>query len=77
MISLAIVPFSQNAFNPKLTVSDHIYLTIRGNNLNYDIKEIDDLMCRLGLIRSFRLLSLYAIWRTKQRLILLLSVIKT
>lgn len=69
--------FSQNAFNPKLTVLEHIHLTIRGNNLKYDIKEIDDLMYRLGL--DLPLLNHYPYMLSggqKQRLILLLSVIK-
>ena len=69
--------FSQNAFNPKLTVLEHIQLTIRGNNLKYDIKEIDDLMYRLGL--DLNLLNYYPYMLSggqKQRLILLLSVIK-
>lgn len=69
--------FSQNAFNPKLTVMEHIELTIKGNGLEYKEEGIQGLMDGLGL--DSRLLASYPYMLSggqKQRFILLLSMLK-
>lgn len=69
--------FSQNAFNPKLSVLDHIHLTLKGNGLKYNAGEVADLMRRLALDPA--LLKHYPYMLSggqKQRLILFLSILK-
>lgn len=69
--------FSQNAFNPKLSVLEHIHLTLKGNGLKYNPGEVADLMNRLALDPV--LLKYYPYMLSggqKQRLILLVSILK-
>ncbi|MFA5523223.1 MAG: ATP-binding cassette domain-containing protein [Tissierellales bacterium] len=69
--------FSQNALNPKLSVLEHIRLTLKGNGLKYNPGEIADLMDRLALDPI--LLDYYPYMLSggqKQRLILLFSILK-
>ncbi len=69
--------FSQNAFNPKLSVLEHIHLTLKGNGLKYNEGEIANLMEKLGLDPI--LLKYYPYMLSggqKQRLILLISILK-
>lgn len=69
--------FSQNAFNPKLSVMEHIHLTLKGNGLQYNTEEIGVLMERLALEPI--LLNYYPYMLSggqKQRLILLISIFK-
>ncbi|WIV12338.1 ATP-binding cassette domain-containing protein [Proteiniborus sp. MB09-C3] len=69
--------FSQNAFNPKLSVLEHIHLTLKGNGLKYNEREIANLMERLELDPI--LLKYYPYMLSggqKQRLILLISILK-
>jgi len=69
--------FSQNAFNPKISVTEHIRLTLKGNGLKYNIDEVTALMERLGL--NSNLLNYFPHMLSggqKQRLILLMAVLK-
>lgn len=69
--------FSQDALNPKLTVSEHIRLTLRGNKLSCDEAEINYILDELSL--GSNLLNSYPYMLSggqKQRVVILLSVIK-
>ncbi len=69
--------FSQDALNPKLTVSEHIQLTLRGNKLSSDDAEINHMLSELSLENN--ILDSYPFMLSggqKQRVVILLSVIK-
>lgn len=69
--------FSQNALNPKLSVKEHIFLTLKGNKLNYDENNIYDIFSNLLL--NIDLLYYYPYMLSggqKQRIVIMLSVIK-
>ncbi len=67
--------FSQNALNPKLTMLQHLQLTLKGNGLPYDKEEFEELLDRLRLPTT--LLDRYPAMMSggqKQRFVLLLCV---
>lgn len=69
--------FSQDALNPKITVNKHIQLTLKGNKLNYDEKNIFNIFNDLSL--DIELLNYYPYMLSggqKQRISIMLSVIK-
>ncbi len=69
--------FSQDALNPKLTVSKHIHLTLKGNNLSIDETEINHMLNELSLEKN--ILNSYPYMLSggqKQRVVILLGVIK-
>lgn len=69
--------FSQDALNPKMTINEHIQLTLDGNNLNYNKSEINNMFKDLSLEKD--LLNYYPYMLSggqKQRIVIMLSVIK-
>lgn len=69
--------FSQDALNPKITVNDHIKLTLKGNKLNYDEKRVFNIFN--DLLLDIELLNYYPYMLSggqKQRIAIMLSVIK-
>jgi peptide/nickel transport system ATP-binding protein len=69
--------FSQDSLNPKITVNEHIQLTLKGNKLNYDKKKIFNIFN--DLLLDIELLTYYPYMLSggqKQRIAIMLSVIK-
>lgn len=69
--------FSQNALNPKLTMLQHLQLTLKGNGLAFDQALVDDLLRQLKLTDA--LLDRYPETLSggqKQRFVLFLSAVK-
>lgn len=69
--------FSQNALNPKLTMLQHLQLTLKGNGLAFDQALVDDLLRQLKLTDA--LLDRYPEMLSggqKQRFVLFLSAVK-
>ncbi len=69
--------FSQDALNPKITLKEHISLTLNSNGIKYDEEYIKKLLSNLNL--EDKLLSFYPYMLSggqKQRVVLLLSTIK-
>lgn len=69
--------FSQDALNPKITVKEHILLTLKGNGLNYDERKIINIFNDLSL--EIALLNYYPYMLSggqKQRIVIILSIIK-
>ncbi len=69
--------FSQDALNPKITVNEHIQLTLKGNKLSYDEEKI---FCIFNdLLLDKELLNYYPYMLSggqKQRITIMLSIIK-
>lgn len=69
--------FSQDALNPKITINEHIHLTLKGNKLNYDEEKIFNIFN--DLLLDIELLNYYPYMLSggqKQRIAIMLSVIK-
>lgn len=69
--------FAQNALNPKLTMRQHLQLTLKGNGLSYDPDQIEALLERLRL--PVTLLDHYPAMLSggqKQRFVLFLCAVK-
>lgn len=69
--------FSQDALNPKLRVSEHIYLTLKSNGIQYDESQINNIFDELSL--DNKLLKYYPYMLSggqKQRIIIALSTLK-
>nr|WP_312576699.1 ATP-binding cassette domain-containing protein [Sedimentibacter sp.] len=69
--------FSQDALNPKITVNEHIHLTLKGNKLNYNKEKISNIFN--DLLLDIELLNYYPYMLSggqKQRIVIMLSVIK-
>lgn len=69
--------FSQNALNPKLTMRQHLQLTLKGNGLSYATEQVEELLAQLKLPPS--LLERYPAMLSggqKQRFVLFLSTVK-
>lgn len=69
--------FSQNALNPKLSVRQHLQLTLKGNQLPYDQSQIEELLGQLSL--STDLLDRFPAMLSggqKQRFVLFLCAVK-
>lgn len=69
--------FSQDSLNPKLSVKEHLFLTLKGNKLNYDENKIYNMFN--DLLLNIDLLNYYPYMLSggqKQRIIIMLNVIK-
>ncbi|MBU3145780.1 ATP-binding cassette domain-containing protein [Clostridium sp. CF012] len=69
--------FSQDALNPKITIEEYIKLTLKGNNLDFDLSKIIEVLNALSLPEEVMKKYPYELsGGMKQRLILMLSYIK-